>query len=93
MNIGGAHVPRMTLREHHKAMKHSRRMRVLLSVCSNQQFVFPFSPAALQASLQTSTFQARNRTAGAVMSNFKKSDVKSHLTLRLRRSAFMLLGG
>jgi hypothetical protein len=40
---------------------------------------FPFSPSAFQASLQTSIFQARNRTTGAAMSPLMRSDVKSHL--------------
>lgn len=43
-----------------------------------------FSPQALQASLQTSTFQARNRTTGVVMSLHKQSDVKNHLSPQYR---------
>jgi hypothetical protein len=46
--------------------------------------VFSFSPSAFQASLQTSIFQARNRTTGAAMSNIGKSDVKNHLSPRFR---------
>jgi hypothetical protein len=53
-------------------------------VCLKQQPVFPFSPLAFPASLQTSIFQARNRTAGATMSNFRQSDVKNHLSPRFR---------
>jgi hypothetical protein len=44
-----------------------------------------FSPPALFASLQTSTFQARNGTAGAVMTLIKKIDVKNHLASRNRK--------
>src|SRR5208282_1984479 len=54
-------------------------MRV--GVCLKQQSVFPFSPSAFQASLQTSIFQVSNRTTGAAMSVFNKSDVKDHLHL------------
>jgi len=53
--------------------------RSLISVCLKQQPVFPFSPSAFQASLQTSVFQVRNRTTGAAMSPVKRSDVKNHL--------------
>jgi hypothetical protein len=48
------------------------------------QSVFPFSPSAFQASLQTSIFQARNRTTGAAMSLIRQSDVKNHLSPRFR---------
>jgi hypothetical protein len=40
---------------------------------------FPFSPSAFQAPLQTSNFQVRNRTTGAIMSPSKRSDVRNHL--------------
>ncbi|SPE17853.1 hypothetical protein SBA5_1100033 [Candidatus Sulfotelmatomonas gaucii] len=53
--------------------------RSLIGVFLNQQPVFPFSPSAFQASLQTSIFQARDPTTGAAMSPIKRSDVKSHL--------------
>lgn len=56
----------------------------LVSVCLRQQFVLPFSPSAVRASLQTSTVQVRNRTTGAAVSLIKKSDVKNHLSLRYR---------
>lgn len=46
--------------------------------------VFPFSPSALQASLQTSVIQASNRTTGAALSLIKKADVKNHLSARHR---------
>jgi hypothetical protein len=39
---------------------------------------FSFSPSAFRASLQTSTFQARNLTAGAQMSIFEKIDTTRH---------------
>ncbi len=52
-------------------------MRALLSVCLKQQLVFPFSPSAFQVWLQTSIFQARNRTTGAAMSLIEQSDVKN----------------
>jgi hypothetical protein len=45
---------------------------------------FPLSPPAFQASLQTSTFQARNRLTGFGMSLTRKSDVKNHLSARGR---------
>ncbi len=53
--------------------------RAVVGVCLREQPVYPFSPPALQASLQTSIFQARNRTTGAAMSVIKRSDVKNHL--------------
>jgi hypothetical protein len=46
--------------------------------------VFPFSPLALQASLQTSVFQEINRTTGIAMSVIKQTDVKNHLSARHR---------
>jgi hypothetical protein len=49
-----------------------------------QQSVFPFSPPASQASLQTSIFQVRSRTTGAAVSPIKRSDVKNHLSPRHR---------
>jgi len=58
--------------------------QTLSGVCLKQQFFSPFSPSAFQASLQTSIFQARNRTTGAAMSLIKKSDVKNHLSPRFR---------
>jgi hypothetical protein len=51
-------------------------------VCLGEQLVSSFSPPAFSASLQTSIFQARNRTTGAAVSNISQSDVKSHLSLR-----------
>jgi hypothetical protein len=55
-----------------------------VSVCLKQQLVFPFSPSALQASLQTSIFQVRHRTTGVAMSQIRQSDVKNHLSPRFR---------
>jgi hypothetical protein len=55
-----------------------------VGVCLKEQLVFPFSPSALQASLQTSIFQVRNQTTGAAMSLTKRSDVKNHLSPRFR---------
>jgi hypothetical protein len=49
-----------------------------------EQLVFPFSPSALQASLQTSIFQERNRTTGVAMSQIRQSDAKNHLSPRFR---------
>jgi len=49
-----------------------------------ERLVYPSSPLAFLASLQTSIFQARNRTTGAVMSNIRQSDVKNHLSPRFR---------
>lgn len=54
--------------------------QTIAGVCLRWQSVFPFSPSALQASLQTSTFQVRNRTTGAAMSLMKQSGVKDHLS-------------
>jgi hypothetical protein len=45
---------------------------------------FSFSPSAFQASLQTSTVQAGNRTTGAAMSLIKKIDVEEHFAARRR---------
>jgi hypothetical protein len=61
----------------------------LASVCLGQQPVFPFSPSAFHASLQTSIFRLRNRTTGAAMSLLRKSDVKNHLSLRLRTELYL----
>lgn len=47
--------------------------RAPVGVCLTQESVFPFSPSAFQASLQTSVFQVRNRTTGAAMSLIKKA--------------------
>ena len=58
--------------------------QTLLGVCLKQYPVFPSSPLALQASLQTSIFQERNRTIGAAMSLIKKSDVKNQLSPEFR---------
>jgi hypothetical protein len=58
--------------------------RNLIGVCLKQQRVSPFSPSASHASLQTSIFQACNRTTGAAVSLIKKSDVKNHLSSRYR---------
>src|SRR5258708_35297145 len=44
----------------------------------------PFSPSAFRAPLQTSIFQASNRTTGAAVSLIKKADVKNHLSTRHR---------
>jgi hypothetical protein len=55
-----------------------------VSVCLKEQPVFPFSPSALQASLQTSIIQVRNRTTGVAMSQIRQSDVKNHLSPRFR---------
>ena len=55
-----------------------------VGVCLRQQPVSPFSPLALQASLQTSIFQVRNRTTGVAMSQIRQSDVKNHLSPRFR---------
>ena len=46
--------------------------------------VFPFSPPAFQASLQTSAFQARNRIIGIAMPLIKKCDVNDYLAARRR---------
>lgn len=62
----------------------ARAEQALVGVCLKLQLVFPFSPSAFQASLQTSIFQVRNRPAGAAMSLIKKSDVKNHLSPRYR---------
>jgi hypothetical protein len=48
------------------------------------RYNFLFSPSAFQASLQTSTVQANNRTTGAAMSLIKKVDVKEHFAARRR---------
>jgi hypothetical protein len=53
--------------------------RADVSVCLKQQPVFLFSPSALQASLQTSTFQECNPTIGVAMSQISQSDEKTHL--------------
>ena len=58
--------------------------QALVGVCLREQPVFPFSPSAFQASLQTSIFQLRNRATGAEMSLVKGSDVKNHLSPRFR---------
>ena len=50
---------------------------------------FSFSPSAFQASLQTSIFQARDRTTGADMSITEKRDVKNHLSLRHSKDIFL----
>lgn len=47
------------------------------SVCLSQQPVFPFSPSAFQASLQTSILRLRNRTNGATMSILNPGDGKN----------------
>jgi hypothetical protein len=52
---------------------------------------FPFSPSALQASLQTSPVQAPNRTIGAAMSLIKKIDVEAHFAAR-RRTRLAAMG-
>jgi hypothetical protein len=46
--------------------------------------IFPFSPPAFQASLQTSSVQAHNRTIGDRVNPTRKSDVKNHLSARGR---------
>jgi hypothetical protein len=65
-------------------MKAAHGTQAPSGVCLKQQPVFPFSPSALQASLQTSIFQVRNRTTGATMSLIKQSDVKNHLSPQFR---------
>ena len=61
----------------------------LVSVCLIEQPVYPFSPLASQASLQTSIFRLRNRTAGAEMSLPRKSDVKNHPSPRFRAEFYL----
>jgi hypothetical protein len=67
-----------------EASPHAAAIKRMLESASH-----PFSPAALHASLQTSIHQARNRTAGAAMSVFKKSDVKNHLSVRVRAKTYL----
>ena len=54
--------------------------------------VFLFSPSALRASLQTSSFQVLNRPAGVAMSLVKQTDVKNHLSLRQRANVHRSIG-
>jgi hypothetical protein len=61
----------------------------LASVCLSEQPVFPFSPSAFHASLQTSIFRLRNRITGAAMSLLRKSDVKNHLSPRFRTELYL----
>ena len=49
-------------------------------VCLGQQPVFPFSPSAFPASLQTSIFQQHNRTNGDAMSFVERSDAERPLS-------------
>jgi hypothetical protein len=53
-----------------------------MSVWLNLGLKFPFSPSAIQASLQTSIVQARNQTSGAPMALIKKRDVKDYFASR-----------
>src|ERR1035437_10406920 len=46
----------------------------------------PFSPSAIQASLQTSTVQARNGTNGVEMTLIKRCDVKAYNAARKQKS-------
>jgi hypothetical protein len=54
---------------------------------TQQSFFLAFG---FQASLQTSTVQANNRTTGAAMALIKKADVNQHFAARraMRRNAF-----
>jgi hypothetical protein len=52
--------------------------------------VFPFSPSASRASLQTSNFQVRNLSTGVEMSLQKQSDVKNHLSRRTRSEIHLI---
>jgi hypothetical protein len=45
---------------------------------------FPLLAFGIPGFVQTSIFQARNRTTGAAMSLIKQSDVKNHLSPRFR---------
>jgi hypothetical protein len=56
----------------------ARGTQSLFGVFLNQHRVYPSSPLAFLASLQTSNFQVPNRTTGAYMSPIKRSDVKNH---------------
>jgi hypothetical protein len=49
-----------------------------------------FSPSASQASLQTSTVQARNRTMGAEMTLIKKKDVDNYFAAKRRRQRLLI---
>lgn len=49
-----------------------------------------FSPPAVHALLQTSTFQASNRMTGVAMSFLHKTDVKNHLSRRTRKNILPL---
>src|SRR5580700_514214 len=53
-----------------------------MSVSLNQDVSSLFSPSAIQASLQTSIVQVRNRTPGATMPLIKKRDVKNYFAAR-----------
>lgn len=57
---------------------------VLCGVCLKSSLGYSSSPSAAHASLLTSSFQVSNRTTGASMSFFKRSDVKNHLSTRAR---------
>jgi len=50
----------------------------------------PFSPSAIQASLQTSTVQVRNGTNGVKMTLIKKCDVKMHFSSRRDRGLHLV---
>ena len=61
------------------------RQRASRSRCMLKEAVeSPFSPSAFQASLQTSTFQADNQLIGIAVRITRKTDVKNHLSARLR---------
>jgi len=77
MDVGPGYSARARCEESRRHAGCSRRM---LQITAR----FSFSPLALQASLRTSIFQARNRTTGTAMSLIKKSDVKNHLSPQFR---------
>jgi len=56
--------------------------KATLGVSLESRPIFLFSPSVLQASFQTSTVHAGNRTIGAAMSLIKKIDVKEHFDAR-----------
>jgi hypothetical protein len=63
---------------------------VVVGVWLKWQPVFPFSPSAFQASLQTSIFQVRNRTTGVAMNLLKKCDGKDLLSASRNKSLHSL---
>jgi hypothetical protein len=54
--------------------------------------LFPFSPSAFRATLQTSVLQASNRITGAAMSLIKRADVKNHISARHRTEIHLAPG-